>query len=104
MTNNVLPAEYAFSAALTREQVMEGCSATAPHAVISRSLIGSLVLDSDQMMRAWNENPEPFADIVECASAAIAKAKATVELMETAYARLILTGDVALNGVDEEKV
>lgn len=104
MTNNVLPAEYAFSAALTREQVMNCCSATAPHAVISRALIASLTLDSDQMMRAWNENPEHFTELVECASAAIDKAKATVDLMGAAYARLILTGDVALNGVDEEKV
>lgn len=103
MTSNVLPAEYAFSAALTRKQVMEGCSATAPHAVISHSLIGSLILNSDQMMRGWNENPEPFSELVEYAPAAIDKAKATVELMEAAYARLLLTGDIALNGVDEEK-
>lgn len=55
------------------------------------------------MMRGWNENPEPFAELVEYAPAAIDKAKATVELMEAAYARLLLTGDIALNGVDEEK-
>lgn len=103
MARHILPSQYAFTAALSHQQIERFCSTTSPHAVTTRALIASLSLSGDQLMAAWTDAPEAFMELFENAPATIERTKALVELLETAHARLMLTGDVAFNGVDEEK-
>ncbi|MCB1776812.1 MAG: hypothetical protein KDI50_05185 [Candidatus Competibacteraceae bacterium] len=95
-----VPAKFSFPAALTHDQVEIGCSTTDGCAVTTRALMASLTQDSASLADAWNSYPEVFIELVENAPAAIERTEAILDLMKSAQFRLLLTGDLAINGVD----
>ncbi|MDG4595777.1 MAG: hypothetical protein P9F75_08805 [Candidatus Contendobacter sp.] len=101
MTSNTLPADYAFAPALSHQEVESICSTTSHNAVMTRALMAVLTRTSGELMDAWSSETAAFLDLFEKAPATIECAKAMTELLQTAYNRLMLTGHVTFNGVDE---
>lgn len=101
MTSNTLPAKYAFSPALSHQQVEEICSPTGPSAVTMRCLMAVLTRTSDELIEAWRGAPEAFLELLENAPDAISNAKLFVEFLDAAHKRLMLAGEIAFNGAVE---
>ncbi len=101
MTSNTLPAKYAFSPALSHQQVEEIRSPTGLSAVTICCLMAVLTRTSDQLIDAWRGAPEAFLELLENAPGAISNVKLVVEFLDNAHKRLMLAGEIAFNGAGE---
>lgn len=102
MTGNTLPAEYAFPAAITREQCEKFGAADHPFFITARICLMFLTQTSDELCEKWHSIPEDLINVAENIPAAIDGLKTLAEMLEVAQNRLVITGDITLNGVDEK--